>query len=380
MSVHLDTGRAHPRCNRWLARPHWDLTMFAQDVTCGRCRRLLENDLDLGRPLHSSQPSTAAGSRDQNRSSPPSEGCPPSDTVDREGWLEWRRGGLGGSDMAAILGLSPWSTPFDVWLSKTKGVQLGDSRAMRQGRHLERAVGEDAATHWGTTLVEVGPREHAAHPVLRGTADFLLGDGSGLECKTTSRKPWAACPTHYEVQCRVYMEVYDVDVWRLAALHYGTEYTFWEFERDREVGVAIVERAVAWWERHIVGGERPPVEGSGARAFLAEEHRKHTGDYLPATAELDALVDSYELVKGQISALEQERDRIAFTLMTHIGDDAGVQGDDYRVTWSRYERRRTDFRALKADPHRAAQLDAITKPFEQTEPASRLTITRSDNS
>lgn len=34
-------------------------------------------------------------------------------------WLTWRAGGIGGSDAAAILGLSPWTTPYALWLSKT---------------------------------------------------------------------------------------------------------------------------------------------------------------------------------------------------------------------------------------------------------------------
>jgi predicted phage-related endonuclease len=40
------------------------------------------------------------------------------DQVNRADWLEWRRGGIGGSDVAAILGVSPWRTEFDVWASK----------------------------------------------------------------------------------------------------------------------------------------------------------------------------------------------------------------------------------------------------------------------
>ena len=37
----------------------------------------------------------------------------------REEWLKARKLGLGGSDMAAVLGLSPWRSPIDVWLDKT---------------------------------------------------------------------------------------------------------------------------------------------------------------------------------------------------------------------------------------------------------------------
>ena len=34
-------------------------------------------------------------------------------------WLDARRNGIGGSDVAAVLGANPWRTPLEVWLSKT---------------------------------------------------------------------------------------------------------------------------------------------------------------------------------------------------------------------------------------------------------------------
>ena len=37
----------------------------------------------------------------------------------REEWLARRRSGIGGSDVAAVLGLSPWKSPRQVWLDKT---------------------------------------------------------------------------------------------------------------------------------------------------------------------------------------------------------------------------------------------------------------------
>lgn len=38
--------------------------------------------------------------------------------AERAEWLQWRRGGLGGSDIAGVLGLSPWSSPWSVWADK----------------------------------------------------------------------------------------------------------------------------------------------------------------------------------------------------------------------------------------------------------------------
>ena len=63
----------------------------------------------------------------------------------RTEWLKWRQKGLGGSDIAGILGLSPWTTPFGVYFDKVTPVEDqvdDDDKAKRRGRLLERAVGD----------------------------------------------------------------------------------------------------------------------------------------------------------------------------------------------------------------------------------------------
>ena len=39
--------------------------------------------------------------------------------ADRQAWLQERRSGLGGSDVAAIIGASPWKTYAALWAEKT---------------------------------------------------------------------------------------------------------------------------------------------------------------------------------------------------------------------------------------------------------------------
>ena len=56
-------------------------------------------------------------------------------------WLEARRGSLGGSDAAAVLGLNPYASPYSVWAEKTGRVpDKPDNEAMRLGRDLEDYV------------------------------------------------------------------------------------------------------------------------------------------------------------------------------------------------------------------------------------------------
>ena len=39
-------------------------------------------------------------------------------------WMDMRKSGIGGSDASAILGLSPWKSPMDIWLDKKEFLSL----------------------------------------------------------------------------------------------------------------------------------------------------------------------------------------------------------------------------------------------------------------
>jgi putative phage-type endonuclease len=57
-----------------------------------------------------------------------------------EQWHVWRRAGIGGSDAPAIMGVSPYSTPFQKWEEKVFDKSKKDNWAMRGGRlHEEEA-------------------------------------------------------------------------------------------------------------------------------------------------------------------------------------------------------------------------------------------------
>ena len=65
----------------------------------------------------------------------------PTRNMTREEWLEQRRKSIGGSDAAAIVGLSKWASPFSIWAEKTgKTPPKEDNEAMRIGHDLEDYV------------------------------------------------------------------------------------------------------------------------------------------------------------------------------------------------------------------------------------------------
>lgn len=77
----------------------------------------------------------------------------------RAAWLKGRRTGIGGSDVAAVLGLNPWKTPLDVWNDK-----LGLSE--------DKEMSEPA--YWGTVLEDTVAKEFQLRTGKRVQMNRLL--------------------------------------------------------------------------------------------------------------------------------------------------------------------------------------------------------------
>jgi len=100
---------------------------------------------------------------------------------------------LGGSDIGAILGLSPYKTALDVWLEKTgKQANLVDNLPIRFGTYAESFVASEYARATGTTLIEY-PKAitHPQHPYLQGHIDRFITTDPNLKLLLSKNK------THY---------------------------------------------------------------------------------------------------------------------------------------------------------------------------------------
>jgi putative phage-type endonuclease len=58
--------------------------------------------------------------------------------MDRQEWLKWRR--IGSSDAPIIMGVSPWTTPYQLYLQKVTGQERADNANMKRGRDMEETA------------------------------------------------------------------------------------------------------------------------------------------------------------------------------------------------------------------------------------------------
>lgn len=100
----------------------------------------------------------------------------------REEWLALRRRGIGGSDVAAILGLSKWHSPLDVYRDKIgEGADQPDSPAMEWGRRLEPVIREKYAEATGLAVEKPDLMLISGdHPYMVADLDGICSDGRSL--------------------------------------------------------------------------------------------------------------------------------------------------------------------------------------------------------
>lgn len=278
-----------------------------------------------------------------------------------EDWLAERRKGIGGSDVAAIMSLSAYSTPYQVWLEKTRGIHedISDKPAVMWGNILEPVVGE----HY----MDCHPDRHVRRvnaiarsiqrPWAQASLDYEVHDpelGWGvLEIKTAGwrrEQDWEdGVPVYYQTQVAHYLSVTGRPFADVAVLIAGQDYREFRVMRDEE-DVAAVEAAVdEFWHDYVEKGEAPEVEAFDAHSlFMA--HQSDDGEYLSGEdRNLGAIVNLWLTAKSDMDEARMRMDHYATALKDAIGDSSGLDFTTGRLTWQRSERKRLDSKRLRSE-------------------------------
>ena len=204
--------------------------------------------------------------------------------IARADFLRERKKGIGGSDVAAVLGLSKWKTPYQLWLDKTSDtVEEKESEILHFGQVLEQVVADEYARR---NHVKVQRRNrsyrHPEHPELIGNIDRYIVGGGILECKTADKFTahlWGEnnsdeIPDYYLVQVQHYMHVTGYHEAALAVLIGGNEFRQYEVSYDKELAEFAAAKCVEFWQTFVVPRVAPPpLPGDD----LAEYYRDRSG-------------------------------------------------------------------------------------------------------
>jgi putative phage-type endonuclease len=276
---------------------------------------------------------------------------------------------IGGSDIGAILGLSRFKTPLEVWMEKTgKETKKADSLPLRFGSFAEDFVANEYSRATGFELLhDESIYLHLEHSYMSAHIDrFVLGDQDALipnrilECKTASPftfGDWGEIgsdevPMSYLCQCIWYMAITGIDKTDLAVLFGNSDFRIYEIARDPALEELVIAKASTFWDEYVLKDIPPPIQSEAdcQTRFSKGEPAKS----VEAGQETLELTKRLRLLNSEIDVREEEISSIKQNIMNQMGEAESLlyQGKTI-ATW-------------KA-PKPSFRLDS--KRFEQEHPA-----------
>lgn len=269
---------------------------------------------------------------------------------DRPGWLDWRRHGLGASDMAGVLGISRWSTPWSVFANKVGLIgEQDETEVMEAGRWLESAIGPWFSHRTGLTVAGRSACVEAPEwPVARCSNDDQVLEGpnsdtalGGLEIKTTGPgRRWEEIPEAYQAQAQWQMYVNGWErVW-LAVLM-GRRLDVHELDRNQADIDFMVKRAQAFWYDHVVAGVPPATDGHDATlAAIAEAYPTAVEGKSVDIDDLADTLSAWHAAKADEAAAKKRKKAAAAAIEAALGDaEEGLIAGVRVVSWREQTRK-----------------------------------------
>lgn len=277
----------------------------------------------------------------------------------REEWLTIRRGaGIGGSEAAAVVGLSPYTSQYRLWLEKTGKItpeDISDREAVRLGNDLEQYVADRFCEATGKRVRKCNfILKNPEFPFAFANPDrLIIGENAGLECKTTSSYDVVTeCkngfPARYLCQCVHYMMVTGADRWYLAVCCFGRGFYWFTLERDQAEVDALANMEREFWD--LVEKDTPPeIDGSESTAAGIREYYDTADGSTVDLAPVAEALTARDALKAQIDALKELIQQQENVIQEYMGAaEAGTWGR-YKVTWRNGTRRAVDYKKFEAD-------------------------------
>lgn len=280
-------------------------------------------------------------------------------------WLRLRLSGIGASEIAAVLGESPWSSPLKLYAVKTGAGEddLSDRESIYWGHKLEAPIIEAYSERTGRGTRRAGKLlRSTVHPWAMCTLDGETWEAANdsdawpFEVKNVAAfkaSEWEnGPPAHYYLQIQQQMLVTGTHRSTIAALIGGQWMVWADVPRDETTIKRIVHHGEHFWQR-VLARDIPAPDGSESskRALQALYPNGSGVVVLPASAR-DA-ADRLECIKDTMKHLENERDLIENTIRGAIGEaEIGAMTDGRSFSWKLQSRRETlqkasSFRVLR---------------------------------
>jgi putative phage-type endonuclease len=249
-------------------------------------------------------------------------------------WHAWRDDGIGASDSYAIMELSPWVTPFQLWQQK-----LGLLPRPKMNKSMERGrLYEDEArqAYEAEFLTQAPPKcfQHDAYPFLRASLDGLTPNDTIVEIKVPGTAGFSAqvfgVPDHY--YCQIQHQLFVADKQKAHYWVYSPEQKrglMTEVERNEEFISRLLEAECAFWDK-VLTMEAPEIS---PRDYC----QRSDPQWIVAAAE-------WKLDRDALKIAEENEKRSRHKVICLSGE-TNTEGGDVRCTFT-YCKGRVDYSTI----------------------------------
>jgi len=296
---------------------------------------------------------------------------------DRNEWLQYREQGIGSSEVATILGLNPWETPYQLWRRK-KGLDAPkeESFAMRAGHYLEDAVSRFFSDETGREIIKRSAIDwlavNADKPYMRVSPDrtyWLSGEKRNdknkgiLECKTTQMRIDADdLPKHWFCQVQYQLGVAEMQQASLAWLSSGREFGYKDLAFVPDFFQWIEEEVTRFWTDNIQGGTEPQAQS--VEDVLLRYNRHTDGKVVEVSDEIFTACNDLKALKEEMARLDERKEELEAKIKMCFADAEAISyGGQTIATWKAPKpSERFNAKAFQADhPEMAKQYLTTTQ-------------------
>lgn len=270
--------------------------------------------------------------------------------------------GIGGSEIAAVVGMHPTRSAFDVWAEKSglldDVIETTNNKRMRWGKLLEQTISVayadtfDVQVEWCDQTKQV-----RGLPILYTIDAFARLPNQYrrvLDCKnvaTDQRFKWGQpgtddVPDEYALQLHYYCgatvisgEIPDDQLTGsdFATLFGGSDFVCYPQGRAREVEKILLAEAIEFWDKHVMTGKPPEIKDTEhAQRFLKHRFPRNLTKLRRATDEEAILLGNYLAAKATLKEVEEIEADLKVKLQLVIGDSEGLDAFGVgQVTWKK---------------------------------------------
>jgi putative phage-type endonuclease len=246
----------------------------------------------------------------------------------RETFLLDRKLGIGGSEIAPIMNLSPYSTPLDVYRDKMnpKVIYEEESEDLKRGARVEKYILQEYSEVNNCVLeTNLPPFIDPEYPFMRGNIDAkVVGENVIVEAKSTKCpiSLWEqGIPEYYRTQVAYYAMLTNAERVDVPVLFSNWQYACFTYWRDYEYEARIKEAVIDFWNNHILAGI--PPEPSTPAELQEVYPRIEDAKTIKADSDIREKVNIWQETLLRRRELEKREEKLKIEIQSFMGD-AGI--------------------------------------------------------